>query len=424
MKLTFSLLLVILIAIFGLGWTLDELFGQYQSPAQSDELAVYRQMGSSLAKTVDKQQNPKQLVANWTEQDGLTLTLIDLAAFPLPQSLQRDFEQGNPLELESDDKLSIHFILPTHQQVLTLSLPLTLIKQDNTSAQLAFTTIFYAGILLIVLSWLYPLLSRLKRLRSSAKAFGEGQLNQRISTKATSYIADIETEFNRMAQRIETLISDNKLLGNAVSHDLRTPLARLRFGIEALQETQNPKTRQKYQNHISRDIDEMENLVNVLLSYARLDQAMIEVDRQPVDLNSLASDCVSGLNATDKTVNWKGDAQAFILGEGNYLAMLINNLLGNAQQYAATTISVSVINTSAGVTLKVADDGPGIPQDKREELLKPFTRGDYNTQKQGFGMGLAIVSRIALWHQAQLLISQSKALGGAEFTITFNSHLS
>ncbi|MCJ8272596.1 MAG: two-component sensor histidine kinase, partial [Psychrosphaera sp.] len=190
MKLTFSLLLVVLIAIFGLGWTLDELFGQYQSPTQSDELAAYRQMGSSLAQTVDQQKAPQQFVADWPTQHGLTLNLMDLTAFPLPQSLQKDFEQGKPLELESDDKLSIHFILPTHQQVLALSLPLSLVKQDDTSAQLAFTTVFYAGILLIVLSWLYPLLSRLKQLRSSAKAFGEGQLDQRISTKATSYIAD------------------------------------------------------------------------------------------------------------------------------------------------------------------------------------------------------------------------------------------
>ncbi|NQZ05763.1 MAG: two-component sensor histidine kinase [Algicola sp.] len=413
------------IAIFGLGWTLDELFGQYQSPTQSDELAAYRQMGSSLAQTVDQQKTPQQFVADWPTQNRLTLNLMDLTAFPLPQSLQKDFQQGKPLELESDDKLSIHFILPTHQQVLTLSLPLSLVKQDDTSAQLAFTTVFYAGILLVVLSWLYPLLSRLKQLRTSAKAFGEGQLSQRISTKATSYIADIEAEFNRMAQRIETLISDNKLLGNAVSHDLRTPLARLRFGIEALQETQNPKTREKYQNHISRDIDEMENLVNVLLSYARLDQAMIEVDRQPIDLNSLVNDCVSCVDADDKTVRWKGTddtaLKAMVLGDGNYLTMLVNNLLGNARQYATTAISVSVTKTLSGVILTIADDGPGIAQDKRDELLKPFTRGDNIAEKQGFGMGLAIVSRIALWHKAQLVISQSNTLGGAEFTLTFNT---
>ncbi|MCJ8272537.1 MAG: ATP-binding protein, partial [Psychrosphaera sp.] len=239
------------------------------------------------------------------------------------------------------------------------------------------------------------------------------------------YIADIEAEFNRMAQRIETLVSDNKLLGNAVSHDLRTPLARLRFGIEALQETQNPKTRQKYQNHISRDIDEMENLVNVLLSYARLDQAMIEVDRQPINLNSLVNDCVSCVDANDKTISWKGAddtaLKTMVLGDGNYLTMLVNNLLGNARQYAATAISVSVIKTLSGVILTIADDGPGIAQDKRDELLKPFTRGDNIAKKQGFGMGLAIVSRIALWHKAQLIISQSQDLGGAEFTLTFNT---
>lgn len=423
-KLTFSLLLVVLVAIVGLGWTLDELFSQYQSTEQtSDELAAYRQLGSSLAQTLDKQQDPQQFIDNWPQDPAMSLNLMKLTAFPLPSSLQQDFLQGKPLELESDNSLSIHFILPDQQQVLALSLPLSLVKQDDSSLQLAFTTVFYTGILLLVFIWLYPLIKRLRQLRTTAKAFGEGQLDQRINISATSYIADIEHEFNRMAQRIETLISDNKLLGNAVSHDLRTPLARLRFGIEALQETDNPKTREKYQHHISRDIDEMENLVRVLLSYARLDQALIEVERQPVDLNSLISEAVCSFDTTEKPISWQPGGEAQVTGDGNYLTMLANNLLNNAQQYADTQISVKLSKSRTTLRLSIADDGPGIPKEKRQALLKPFTRGDNTVENQGFGMGLAIVSRIALWHKAQLVIGDSTELGGAEFTVLFKLDL-
>ena len=86
---------------------------------------------------------------------------------------------------------------------------------------------------------------RLLILSNVAKAFGEGDLNQRVKKGSVSYISDLENEFNHMANRIQTLVEDNKLLGNAVSHDLRTPLARLRFGIDALAETSDESVREK-----------------------------------------------------------------------------------------------------------------------------------------------------------------------------------
>jgi signal transduction histidine kinase len=107
-------------------------------------------------------------------------------------------------------------------------------------------------------------------------------------------------------------------------------------------------------------------------------------------------------------------------GEQNFLAMLINNLLSNAQQYASHVIQVSIVQTTQYIELVVEDDGLGIAQDKQLELLQPFTRGHNDSQKPGFGMGLAIVARIADWHHAQVAISHSEELGGAKFTVTFS----
>lgn len=421
-KLTLSLLLVILVAVIGIGSVLDSLFNQYQTQPSndSDELSSYRLLGKSLALTLDKQQAPEEFISHWQQQTELSVSLGQLDDFFLPDSLKESFYALKPLVLATDNNISMHFILPTQAKVLSFIIPAPVKKANNSSLQLLLTGIFYLGILMVVLIWLYPLIKQLRKLRRTTKAFGEGQLAQRININSTSYISDIENEFNRMAERIETLISDNKLLSDAVSHDLRTPLARLRFGIEALQETDNPVTKEKYQRHLSRDIDEMERLVNVLLNYARIEQSMIAVDQQNINLNELVSQCVAAVTDDNKVIHWHAEGLAMVKGDANYLSMLINNLLGNAQQYATHHICLKIIRHASKLQLIISDDGPGIPKEKRSELLKPFMRGEQAHEKPGYGMGLAIVTRIAQLHHATLVISDSVALGGAEFCLTFN----
>jgi two-component system OmpR family sensor kinase len=422
LKLTLSLLLVILVAMIGMGGVLDNLFSQYQSQAsnQSDELSPYRQLGKSLALTLDKQQEPEQFIANWQQKDELTVTLVHLDDFFLPDSLKQSFYGGTPLVFETDSNISVHFIVPSQQKVLIFNIPPVVKENQNSALQLLLTGVFYLGILMVVLIWLYPLIKQLRKLRQTTKAFGEGQFQQRINVNSTSYIASIENEFNHMAEQIETLISDNKLLSDAVAHDLRTPLARLRFGIEMLQETEKLETRNKYQRHLSRDIDEMEKLVNVLLNYARIEQSMMAVKQQSINLIELISQCVGAVTDSNKIINWHAQGDAIVNGDANYLSMLINNLLGNSLQYANNEITITVAKSASKLQFTISDDGPGIIKEKRSELLKPFIRGEHSHEKPGYGMGLAIVSRIAQLHHAKLVITDSTELGGAEFCLTFN----
>ena len=423
-KLTLSLVIAILTAIIFLGWGLDTFFNQYQKQKVTDEFSVYRKMITSLANTLDKTNNVGQFVTTWQNQNQQQLTLTPIAEFPLPASLRDNFNQGEPLVLESKDVITVNQLLPSQQQVLSINIHQPIKPQDNLALEVALTAVFYVGILLCVFIWLYPLIKRLRLLRSTAKTFGEGDFSKRIHISSTSYIVDIENEFNRMAAKIETLVEDNKLLSNAVSHDLRTPLARLRFGIEALSETNNPENKEKYIRHLSQDINEMENLVSVLLDYARLEQRMIRVDRLPLSLNTLIKSSVHNLTSSDSCtiamdISRLSKFQVSIGGDENYMSMLINNLLSNAQQYAATQIQITTEQTTNTVIMCISDDGPGITVEQRDKIFKPFTRGEKNSEQKGYGMGLAIVARIAAWHGAVIAISQSDKLGGAEFIVTF-----
>lgn len=420
-KLTLSLLLVVILAVVSIGGALDNFFNQYQTqPSKiAHELSTYHQLGTSLAATLDQQPDPQQFITDWQQASHLAVELVALDDLFLPESLKDDFYAGKPLDFESEENITIHFIVPSHNQTLVFTIPPIVTDNHNNALQLVFTMLFYLGIVLVVLVWLYPLIKQLQQLRRYTKAFGEGQLQQRINVKPASYIASIEHEFNRMAQRIESLISDNKLLSDAVAHDLRTPLARLRFGIEMLQETDSPETREKHQQRLSRDIDEMEKLVNVLLNYARIEQSILATQPQPIDLNALVSGCVEVAAHGEIHVHWQPQTDAVIYGDVNYLSMLINNLLGNALQYAHNKISIKVTKMGAEIRLAISDDGPGIPNDKRDELTKPFMQGDNALEKPGYGMGLAIVAKIAQLHDAVFEIGDSAELGGAECCVTF-----
>jgi len=207
-------------------------------------------------------------------------------------------------------------------------------------------------------------------------------------------------------------------LSSAVSHDLRTPLARLRFGIDTLSDTDNPRAKEKYLARISTDLDEMERLVESLLRFARLDHTLSNAASEPLDLATLAAECLRQYHDEYIAIDLRASPQlAPIHGSSEYLAMVLNNLLQNALRYASARIHVCLQQCEQKVVLQVSDDGPGVAAANRDNVLKPFNRGE--STNDGYGLGLAIVHRIAEWHNATLHLDSCPALGGARFTIAF-----
>ena len=224
-----------------------------------------------------------------------------------------------------------------------------------------------------------------------------------------------------MADRIEALVQDVKLLSSAVSHDLRTPLARIRFGIDTLQEEDDPVMRKRYEQRISNNVDEMVNLVETLLNYARLDQAMLKLNKSPCQLNELIEECLKNKTCDGIALSFSpATSPAIIYGDRAYLLILFNNLIENALRYGHSSVAIRIEQTDHHITVFIDDDGPGIDPVELSTIFKPFIRGERHRQTtKGFGMGLAIVSRVCEWHQATLSINQSTRLAGASFQVTF-----
>ena len=418
-RLSVSLLLVVLLAVISAGWAIDRLFSHLDA-GNNDTLNPARSIGLSLAAQLD--------TGELLGDRGDSIKILQYEELALPPSLQKELESGIPLTLESANGISLIFDMPKTQKVLTLDLP----PQGNneTSVRLMLTVLFYTAIILLILIWLYPLIRRLQRLAATAKLFGEGELHKRVPTHPRSHLHDIESEFNNMARRIEGLVSDNKLLSSAVSHDLRTPLARLRFGVDALSETVVSEDQANYLHRLSSDLTAMEQLVSVLLEFARMDKEILDLPLHVVNLHTLIEQAVIvARDSSDMNVEFRIDTDpddSTIVANERYASMMINNVLQNAIRYGRSSIIVTLSKERDRASLTVEDDGPGIPETERDDVWKPFVRNvgqQFTTRSSGrsYGLGLAIVSRIAEWHEAELFIDDSIELGGALVKLAYKS---
>ncbi|OUS51541.1 two-component sensor histidine kinase [Shewanella sp. SACH] len=428
-KLMTSLVLVVLVAIASLGWSISEFASlldhdnDTQTPAT--HLAALKLLGGTLAQTLDNDSvNNHSFIASWNQLNSEQLSLASEADFVLPSALKTAFYAGESLLLESDDGISLHYLLPKTGQVLNINTDIVTPTDVSFDLNKLYTMLFYGGVVLILLVWVSPLIRQLVNLSKATQAFGMGELQQRIPVRKTSYIGTIESEFNRMADRIQQLIDDNKLLSRAVSHDLKTPIARLRFGIEALEETQSEQLRVKYFQRLNRDLDTMEDLVMTLLSYARLDEANIQPDWQSIELNAWLLEKYQGQVYPDFSVELVPYPTALkIKTDPKYLSMQVNNLLNNALRFGKAKIRLTLAVEEGGTWLHVDDDGPGIDELESAQVIKPFVRGQHSRGNSGHGMGLAIVDRIGCWMNAPLRIGRSPELGGARMSLKFKAEV-
>ena len=420
-KLVVTLVIVAIAAIVSAQWGITRLFNQTQLSATeaTQSQAFIQQLGQSLATALGASENPGDILQQ-VQQPGLEFSLATVDALELPQVLEQTLHEQHYLTLQSEQDNTYIYPLGKSRQVLLINRQVS-IPPDNTQLKLLLTILFYTCIAGVLFIWSRPLIKRLIALRHTTRAFGEGNLQQRIDTGSSLYISDIEKEFNRMADRIETLIADNKLLSSAVSHDLKTPLARLRFGIDVLQDTEDEQLREKYLAKISRDLQEMEALVDTLLCYARLDQAKLELHRDNIDLVEFIDELTATLDSGTVKIHWHAPNHACpVIGDKRYLSLLINNLIANACQHAKHAIAIQLDQVGSTVKLLVEDDGPGIPLAQRQAVLKPFVRGEQARTTPGHGMGLAIVNRIVQWHRWGLTLGDSSSLGGAQVEVTIH----
>lgn len=259
----------------------------------------------------------------------------------------------------------------------------------------------------------------LQQLSSVADRFGAGELSARARMRPGASVYPLAERIDHMADRIERLLAAQRNLLHSVSHEIRTPIARLEFAMELLRDAADNPALVKRIDGMEGDLTELKELVNELLGMARLD-AEQSLQRQPFALGPSLQQCVAALPPAALGVQAELAAD---LGDYNadrrLLLRAVGNLLRNALKYADSAVRLSAVREQDAVRITIDDDGPGIPDDERERIFEPFYRLDRSRDRStgGFGLGLSIASKAIVLHGGTLAVDASP-LGGARFTIT------
>lgn len=255
---------------------------------------------------------------------------------------------------------------------------------------------------------------RLERLQDGVEALGSGQLSARVAIEGNDEVARLATSFNTSAVRIEQLVKAQKALLANASHELRSPLARIRMALETKQ-TADAEMREELQ----RNIHELDQLIDEILLASRLDASHAEpLAHEEIDLTALvAEECAHfDIELEAPVIQVRGDAKL--------LRRLVRNLLENTRRYGGDAPIEVTLNRiePATIRLEVCDRGPGVPESEREKIFEPFYRLPGTRERDGgVGLGLSLVKQIAQKHGGRVECVAREG-GGTCFSVVLSQN--
>lgn len=272
--------------------------------------------------------------------------------------------------------------------------------------------IVFVGVFLIIA----PTIRNLRKLEIAAKQFGDGKFEWRAEIKSRDAVGSVARQFNQMAEKIQRLIEQERQLLQAVSHELKTPIARMRFITEKLAGTPPERIPEGIAD-LDDETTEIESLVDELLDYHRLSDSG-SVHWQLFKLEETLDDVLGKLDKFEpkiaRQINGETKNDISMKADPVLFKRAIQNLLLNAFRFAKTEVVIKYRQDNRDIIIEVCDDGPGIPYAERERVFKPFARLENSRSREsgGVGLGLAITQRIVQSHGGTIKAIDSD-LGGA-----------
>ena len=310
------------------------------------------------------------------------------------------------LSLDLTRPTGVHLYVQSRFGPLDLQFERRRISAQNPHQLFVYTFSFGFFMTLISFVYLRNQLRPIKRLARAAEAFGRGRHVPYTPTGAVEVRA-AGAAFVDMRARIERQIEQRTLMLSGVSHDLRTPLTRMRLGLSMIDEDDAEPLLQ--------DVDDMQGMLDAFLDFAK---GTAEGEAEPLDPHALMQTAVEDAQRAGRNVTLlppEGDGTGTVRLRRMAILRAVDNLISNGVRYGARA-EVSVLLTDKTLRIRVEDDGPGIPEDRRIEAVRPFSRLDparnQNSGSGGVGLGLAIATDIARAHGGVLRLGSSDTLGG------------
>lgn len=327
-------------------------------------------------------------------------------------------ELGGPAEVRvsvTESGQTIFWIRPPQAPAYWIAVPLSAVNDPNISPLTFFLMVI--GILSVAGGWLF--VRRLNRpllaLQKAANKVGRGDIPPPLPEEGSTEIVAVTQAFNQMAKGIKQLEDDRSLLTAGISHDLRTPLTRIRIATEMLPDDQN-----WISEGIIHDIEDMNDIIDQFIDYVRQDQSE---KRELTNVNELITDAVQARNIEEHhniELHLTDIPAVFIRRVA--IKRVLDNLIENAFRYGSDNIMIAsgMDKKRQIISFCVRDFGQGIPDEDIEDLFEPFKQGDKARGSVGSGLGLAIIKRVVDMHSGKITL-RNHPEGGLEATVTLSS---
>jgi len=415
------LYLLVVLAIAGVSWSQEQLWLAFskQDDAANESLATPLVLVERQLKTLPAAEW-EAFVASLADEVAVEVELLPMADIAGPSTLAK-LAAGEIAHMQAGreeswllKKLNDHRVLAVRR-----------FEPETTRGMLEWSLalLFYAAIALVIMVWVWPLTRDLRALESATASFGNRNWLFRADIKRRSQVYPLAETFRKMAARIDGLIGSHKDMSNAVSHEIKTPLARMQFELELAQNAAGMEQVRQHLHNIKGDIADLNALVTATLDYAILERADLALNLAAHDFTKIVpavADYVRRDTRPDLAILCDVQADATeVMCDAHLLETALKNLLYNASRYASQKIQVAFRIADGAYQLTVDDDGPGIPEQDRHRVFGSFVQlGKSSGKKTGFGLGLAIVKRAFEWHGGSVAVLTSP-LGGARFVASW-----
>ena len=323
----------------------------------------------------------------------------------LSRSMSEQLNGSARVRISQTDPL-IYWVEAPQAPGYWVKVPLSGYQENN----LEFLTFYLSsiGFLSVLGGWLFArhLNRPLKALQQAAVKVGKGDFSSKLEEEGSSEVIEVTRAFNQMSRGIAALENDRRLLMAGVSHDLRTPLTRIRLATEMMNDEDD-----YLREGIIYDIEDMNGIIDQFIEYLRhhkTDKLACE------DINALVTEVVNCELKQQRVITFKGNPSVGLVPLSSVaIKRVITNMIENALRYSDGDIEVlSYFNSNKKyVVIAVNDNGPGIPESELESVFEPFKQGDTARGSEGSGLGLAIIKRIIDMHDGKVKL-ENRPEGG------------
>ena len=366
----------------------------------------------------------------WEEQQNYTMYVVDQTHSSITERdvhphvhMKMSFSRSVDKPMGDKIRKPIIALTLSSNYHLMIQLPWQLHPADKAKYVVWTMRLVIAVCLLAFVSWLLAkhLQRPLKRLQQASRKLASGDLSVRVASQIDSNIREfnnLANDFDHMADRVETLVLSHKQLLRNISHELRTPLTRQSLAMHLLKSRLQPN-QQSYFEQIEHDVSEINNLIQQILEFSRLESSHYRVQLSPTQLGPLLQRVINDLSLqaqpSQKIIFNDNCPSALALIDPSLISSVLKNALSNSLKYAGTdcTITVELSLISTVILLVISDDGPGIAEQDLTRIFEPFFRGDNSRNKQitGYGLGMSIIKQCIEQMNGTITASSSLGLG-------------